>query len=62
MINDERTAGMAVWILLGIELLCVAVLLAGVAVLSVPTAMILGGALGVLACERWNVPTRKART
>lgn len=56
--NEKGTARMV--ILIGVELACVAVLLAGVAMLSVPTAMILGGVLGVLACER-NVP-RKART
>lgn len=35
-----------------LELVCVAAIVAGVALWSVPAAMVLGGALGVLAVER----------
>lgn len=63
-VTDDPNDVMARTLLLVLvaELLFVAVLLVGVAMLSVPTAMILGGLLGVLACERWNMPARKART
>ncbi|MFD7093388.1 hypothetical protein [Streptomyces xanthophaeus] len=39
-------------ILLACELLCTAVLLLGVALVNVPAALVLGGVLGVVACER----------
>jgi len=43
---------MLAWILLALELVFVGVLLAGVALIYVPAALILGGILGVWACER----------
>jgi hypothetical protein len=39
-------------LLLSLEVLFVIVLLAGVAMLSIPAGLILGGFLGVVACER----------
>lgn len=39
------------WLLL-LEVLFVAVLLAGVGLVHVPAALILGGFVGVVACER----------
>ncbi|MFD9340221.1 hypothetical protein [Streptomyces sp. NPDC060049] len=39
-------------ILLALEVLCTAALLLGVALVNVPVALVLGGALGVLVCER----------
>lgn len=43
---------MKAWLLLAVELLAVLVLLAGVAMVYQPAALILAGVLGVLACER----------
>ena len=43
---------MLAWILLILELVFVGVLLAGVAMIYVPASLILGGILGVWACER----------
>lgn len=40
------------WLFLTVEIMFVGVLLAGVAMIYVPAAMILGGALGVWAIER----------
>ncbi|MEU6294831.1 hypothetical protein [Streptomyces erythrochromogenes] len=39
-------------LVLVLEVLCTAALLVGVALMSVPAALVLGGVLGVLACER----------
>ncbi|MFE5695371.1 hypothetical protein ACFQ7B_07580 [Streptomyces erythrochromogenes] len=39
-------------LVLVLELLCTAALLLGVALMNVPAALVLGGALGVVACER----------
>lgn len=44
-----------------LEALCVLLLLAGVALLSVPVALILGGLLGVVAIERATVQQPPAR-
>lgn len=43
---------MPYWLLLVVELLSVAVLAAGVAMIYVPAALVLVGVLGILACER----------
>ncbi len=48
-----------VWLLLA-ETLFVCVLLAGVALIFVPAALILAGLLGVLACERWTLARDRA--
>ena len=45
-------------LLLAAEVVFVAVMLAGVAMLSVPVALILGGALGVVATERASALAR----
>ncbi|WP_158718438.1 MULTISPECIES: hypothetical protein [Streptomyces] len=39
-------------LVLVLELVCTAALLLGVALMSVPAALVLGGVLGVVACER----------
>lgn len=43
-----------------VELLCVATLLVGVGRIYVPAALILGGVLGVWACERASGARRRA--
>ena len=52
---------MNTWLLLTIELVCVALLVAGVALVYVPAAMVLAGVLGVVACERWSVAENERR-
>jgi len=42
---------MPVWLFTALELACVVVLLAGVALVFVPAALILAGVLGIVACE-----------
>ena len=49
---------MPVWLLIVVELLFVVAFVAGVALIYVPAAFIVGGVLGVLACE-WLGRTRK---
>ena len=44
------------WLLLLIELLCVASVVAGVAMIYVPAAFIVGGVLICVACERADMP------
>lgn len=39
-------------VILAVEVLCLLVALAGLAMWSVPAALVLGGVLGVLAAER----------
>lgn len=45
------------WLTL-VEVVFVAVLLVGVALIFVPAALILAGVLGVVACERWAIAVR----
>jgi len=49
---------LVVRLLLAAEVVFVAVMLAGVAMLSVPVALILGGILGVVATERASALAR----
>jgi len=49
---------LVVRLLLAAEVVFVAVMLAGVAMLSVPVALILGGVLGVVATERASALAR----
>lgn len=39
------------WLLILIEIVCVGVFLVGIAMFNIPLALIIGGALGVWACE-----------
>lgn len=51
---------MPLWLLIVAELACVAAVVAGVAMIWLPAAVILAGILGVVACERWS-PVLAAR-
>lgn len=45
---------MPLWLLIVIEVACVAVLVTGVVLIYVPAALILAGIAGVFVCERWS--------
>ncbi|MFF4746799.1 hypothetical protein [Streptomyces sp. NPDC001268] len=49
-------------LLMTLELVCVAAVVAGVALWSVPAAMVLGGVLGVVAVERAQAGRKGAKT
>lgn len=50
---------MPAWLLLVIELLCVASVIAGVAMIYPPAAFIIGGALAAVACEFTEAKQRR---
>lgn len=51
-INEKEATGMGAWVLLGLELACVAAVVYGVWLLSQPWAFVIGGILGVVVVER----------
>lgn len=49
------------WLLILLEVVCVALVVAGLVLIYVPAAFIVAGLAGVLVCERWS-PTLQARS
>lgn len=49
------------WLLILLEVVCVGLVVAGLALIYVPAAFIVAGLAGVLVCERWS-PALAARS
>jgi hypothetical protein len=47
------------WALVLVELLCLGLVVAGIALIYVPGSLILAGVLGVVVCERWPSAVRR---